>query len=121
MSSRPDYGVKLPLAADVIIEGCHGCTVEGYALSDPENGDLMDVALIAEPRRDVYGRKLPIDDVGVVLTENRSDIERMFLYRVLMREAKKPKNLLALQYAYNEYLADRREAGGALTATGCSG
>jgi len=104
MASPPvDYRVKVPLCVDVIVAGCHGCTVEGYALSDSDSGDLMSVALIAEPiRRADQSIDHTYDDVGDVLQERgENGIERQFLAYVLWREARKPETLdeLAAEYA----------------------
>ena len=68
MTTLVDYGAKVPLCVDVIVEGCHGCTVEGYALSYPDCASLMDVALLAEPFRRPDGTiDRTADDVGEVL------------------------------------------------------
>jgi hypothetical protein len=83
------------------VEGCHGCTVEGYALSYPDNASLMDVALIAEPFRRPDGAiDRTADDVGEVLGEREHTIERQFLSAVLWKEARKPSNIDALARAY---------------------
>ncbi len=101
MKDPVDYGCKIPLCVDVIVEGCHGCTVEGYARSYPDNASLMDVALIAEPFRRPDGTiDRTADDVGEVLGEREHTLERQFLSAVLWCEARKSSNIDALAEAY---------------------
>ena len=109
MSNPIDYGIKIRLTAIVVVNGCHGCDVEGYLLSEPEVPLLMDVCLIAEPLRDKDGSIIPADDVGEIVSETDRDPERAFFGRVLMREARKEKNMAALRDKWAEYARDRKE------------
>jgi len=110
MTSPVDYGAKVPLCADIIVAGCHCCTVEGYALSEADIGNLMDVALIAEPIRRADGSiDHTYDDVGEVLLEHgENGIERQFLAYVLWREARKPETLDELEAEYAARFGNRR-------------
>ena len=105
-----DYRVKVPLCVDVIVDGCHSCTVEGYALSESDSGDLMNVALIAEPiRRADQSIDHTYDDVGdVILEHGENGIVRQFLAYVLWREARKPETLEELESEYAARCGNRR-------------
>ena len=109
MSSPVDYGVKVRLTAIVVVNGCHGCDVEGYVLSEPDFPWLMDVTLIAEPMRDKDGNIIPSDDVGEIVSETDRDPERAFFGRVLMREARKEENMAALRDKWADHVRDRKE------------
>lgn len=102
-----DYGVKIRLTVDMVIGGCHGGTVEGYALSQDDGPDLLAVCLVAEPLRDEKGNILPVDDVGQELMEDDSNPFSMSQSRWLWNEARQPETLQALKEAWAEKRASR--------------
>jgi hypothetical protein len=104
-----DYGVKVRLVVDMVIGGCHGGTVEGYALSHDDSPDLLAVTLIAEPLRDEKGHVLPVDDVGQELLEDDSNPFSMSQSRWLWNEAHQPETLAALKDAWDEKKRARKQ------------
>lgn len=89
--SKLDYGVKVNICAIVTIGGCHACEIEGYALSYPDDADLMAVTLIA-----------PSFKPGCELKSVDADKDTCSLSRALWREAKKPATAELLREAWNE-------------------
>jgi hypothetical protein len=94
MSTEPEYAVKIPIASPIIIDGEAFGDFEGWALSHPDDADLMTVCL----------RKG--DDVGAQLSDPFLGRERTPLLQAaadaLWQAARRADAKGALQAAFSE-------------------
>lgn len=103
-----DYGVKILISAVVEIDGCFGCEIEGYVLSEAETPDIMDVTLIKSAPYDfALKRRIGEDRPGPSLSvgDLYSQEDREFFHRHLMREAKTSKVRRAVEDAWHNWKA----------------